>query len=385
MTTALPFLNTYARYPIRLERGEGLRLQDDQGRWYLDGIAGIAVMALGHRHPAVLAAVHAQVDRLLHVSNLYTVGVQQEFASLLSQQFGGGAVFLGNSGTEANEAAIKLVRKHHWRQGDPRHEIVVLDGAFHGRTMLALSMTPKPAYREGMGPMFEGVVVRTADQAAAAVTERTAAVLVEPVQGEGGCRPVDVLPQLRAACDAHGALLIYDEIQCGLGRTGTFTSSPEPDLRTLAKALGGGLPLSAVVAAPHLAAAFQPGDHGSTFGGNPVACAAGLATLQTILADDLPARCATMGARLRAGLEAHGVEVRGRGLMLAAVVGDGPGPVIDAMRRRGVLVCPGGPASVRFLPPFIIGEAEVDELVEVFGQALAEVRQQQADAENGRG
>ncbi len=365
-----PFLHTYARYPIELVRGEGLRVQDSEGRWYLDGIGGIAVMALGHGHPAVRAAVHAQVDRLMHTSNLYHLGPQREIAGLLSGMYGGASVFLSNSGVEANEGAVKLARKYHWRRGDPRHEMIVLDHAFHGRTLMALAMTPKPAYQQGYEPLPEGVRVCTPEEAAAAVNERTAAVFVEPVQGEGGCRPIEVLPELRAACDAHGALLIYDEIQCGLGRTGEIRHDPEPDVRTLAKALGGGLPLGAVVAAPHLAEVFQPGDHGTTFGGNPVSCAAGVATLRTILDQDLPARCAAMGARLRAGLEASGVRVTGRGLIQAAWVGPNPGRVVDAMRERGVLVCPAGGEAVRFLPPFIIDEEAVDELVAVFRASL---------------
>ncbi len=366
----MSFLHTYARYPLEIVTGEGCRLRATDGRWYLDGIAGIAVMALGHRHPAVRAAVHAQVDALLHVSNLYSVGVQTALADLLSQTFGGGSVFFSNSGSEANETAMKLVRKHHSRRGDPRHEVVVLEHAFHGRTLMALSMTPKPRYQEGMGPMAEGIVVATARDAAAAVGPRTAAVVVEPVQGEGGCRPVEVLPELRAACDAHGALLVYDEIQCGLGRTGRLHHDPEPDVRTLAKALGGGLPLGAVVAAPHLADTFQPGDHGSTFGGNPVACAASLATLRTILDEGLIERCKVAGARLRTGLGATGVEVRGTGLMLAAVVGEAAPAVVEGMRERGALVCPAGPDAVRFLPPYVISDGEIDALVNAFDGAL---------------
>jgi acetylornithine/succinyldiaminopimelate/putrescine aminotransferase len=369
-----PFLHTYARYPIELAQGEGLRVQDEEGRWYLDGIAGIAVLALGHGHPKVKAAVHTQVDRLMHTSNLYNVGIQRELATVLSQMYGDAAVFFSNSGTEANEGAIKLVRKHHWRRGDPRHEVIVLDHAFHGRTLMSLAMTPKPAYQQGYDPLPQGVVVQEQHEAAAAVTDRTACVFVEPIQGEGGCRPIEVLPALREACDRHGALLVYDEIQCGLGRSGELVHSPAPDIRTLAKALGGGLPLGAIVAAPHLAETFQPGDHGTTFGGNPVACAAGLATIDTILADDLPARCVSMGARLRAGLQATGAPVTGRGLIQAAWTGGPAGPVVDAMRARGVLVCPAGGEAVRFLPPYTIDEGGIDELVDAFAGALREVR-----------
>lgn len=365
-----PFLDTYARYPIELVHGEGSRVRDSAGRWYLDGIGGIAVLALGHGHPAVRAAVHAQVDRLMHTSNLYHLGPQRELALRLVELYGDVRVFLSNSGVEANEGAVKLARKYHWRRGDPRHEMIVMTHAFHGRTLMALAMTPKPAYQEGYAPLPEGVRVCAPDAAAAAVNERTAAVFVEPVQGEGGCRPIEVLPALREACDRHGALLVYDEIQCGLGRTGEVRHHPEPDIRTLAKALGGGLPLGAILAGPRLHEVFRPGDHGTTFGGNPVSCAAGAATLRVIVEQDLPARCAVMGARLRAGLEASGVKVTGRGLIQAAWVGDNPGRVVDAMRERGVLVCPAGGQAVRFLPSFLITEAEVDELVAAFSASL---------------
>lgn len=360
-----PFLNTYARYPLTLVRGEGLRVQDDQGRWYLDACTGIAVMALGHAHPRVKAAVRDQVDRLWHVSNLFHVPVQQRFAALLSATFHDAKVFLTNSGIEANEAAIKLARKRSFRRGETeRVEILTAERAFHGRTLLGLAMTPKPAYREGYGPLPSAVRNVPAAELAGAVSERTAAVMVEPVQGEGGCRPITELAAIRDACDAHGALLIYDEIQCGLGRTGTMHQAPAPDALTLAKALGGGLPLGALVAVnPSLHEVFRPGDHGSTFGGNPIACAAGLATLSTILEDDLPARCQHMGARLREGLEEVGFAVTGAGLMLGAHLGRPAAPFVARLRDHGVLVCPSGAEAVRFLPPFTIDEGAVDEII----------------------
>ncbi|MCB9741396.1 MAG: aminotransferase class III-fold pyridoxal phosphate-dependent enzyme [Alphaproteobacteria bacterium] len=368
-----PFLGTYARFPLELVRGEGCRVQDVTGRWYLDACAGIAVMSLGYRHPAVMNAIRGQAERLLHASNLFHVDAQRRFAELLAESTSGGAVFLCNSGAEANEAAVKLVRKHHWLGGDPREEILVMENAFHGRTLMALAMTPRPAYQAPFGPLPGGVRVVSPDEAAAAVSARTAAVFIEPVQGEGGCRSLlHVLPALRAACDAHGALLVYDEIQCGLGRSGEWQHSPAPDLSTLAKALGGGLPLGALVASPALADTFTPGDHGSTFGGNPLACAAGHATLETILSEELPARCAALGATLRAGLEATGAKVTGEGLMLAAHLGRPSAPVIAAMRERGVIVCGAGPEAVRFLPPYVISEGELEELIRVFAGALEE-------------
>jgi acetylornithine/N-succinyldiaminopimelate aminotransferase len=325
------------------------------------------------------AGVLAQVDQLMHASNLYRVPVQTRFAERLLEVLQGEAVFLCNSGTEATEAAVKLVRKHHWVQGgspasgvSPRTEVVVAENAFHGRSLMALALTPRPKYQAGFGPLPGDVKVVPVAELPGAVTDRTAAVFVEPVQGEGGCHPVphDVLVALREACDRTGALLVFDEIQCGLGRTGELVHHPRPDIITLAKALGGGLPLGAMlVVRPELATTLGPGDHGSTFGGNPVACAAGLAVLDTIIAENLPARCEALGRHLRAGLEGAGATVRGRGLMLAAELGDGAGPVIDAMRERGVLVCPAGPTAVRFLPAFTSTEAEIDEMVAVFAAA----------------
>ena len=378
LTVDAPFLDTYGRFPLTLVRGQGRRVQDDAGRWYLDAIGGIAVLALGHDHPAVKAAIHAQVDTLLHTSNLYRLPVQRRFAEKLVAMLDGAGVFLCNSGAEANEGAVKLVRKHHWlaagspASGDsPRTELIVLEHAFHGRTFMALSMTPKPAYHRGFGPMNDCVKVVPADRVAEAVSERTAAVFLEPVQGEGGCREVPHLDQIRAACDATGALLVFDEIQCGLGRTGELIHHPRPDIITLAKAVGGGLPLGAIlVVNPALASTLQPGDHGTTFGGNPVACAAGLATLEAIEREGLVARCAELGERLAAGLRAEGAEVSGKGLIRAARFGRPPGPVIARMRELGVLVCGAGADALRFLPAFNSTEDEIDEMVTVFGQAL---------------
>jgi acetylornithine/succinyldiaminopimelate/putrescine aminotransferase len=364
-----PFLNTYNRVPLTLVRGQGTRVQDDAGRWYLDAICGIAVMSLGHQHPQVTAAVHAQVDALMHVSNLYSVPVQERFAQALMDLFGG-PVFLCNSGAEANEGALKLVRKHHFLKGESRPQILVAQMAFHGRTMGALALTAREKFSRGFGPLPGGVVALPDAELAQAVNAQTAAVFVEPIRGEGGCISFPHLPALREACDRHGALLVYDEIQCGLGRSGTLVQQPAPDIRTLAKALGGGLPLGAVLAGPHLAHVFEPGDHGSTFGGNPVACAAGLATLQEILEQDLTERCRVLGKKLRAGLEALGVCVSGAGLMQAAHLEQEAAPVVARMRDRGVLVCGAGPRAVRFLPAFTSTEAEIEEMVSALAASL---------------
>ena len=368
-----PFLHTYARYPLTLVRGEGVRVQDDQGRWYLDACTGIAVMALGHAHPEVKAAVLAQLDGLWHGSNLVHMPSQQACAQRLSSAFDDAAVFFTNSGAEANEAAVKLVRKHHHRRGDPRTEILTATHAFHGRTLLGLAMTPKDKYRVGFGPLPPDIRSVAADTLAEAISEKTAAVVIEPVQGEGGCRPVQQLAEIRAACDAHGALLITDEIQCGLGRKGYFRTPVRVDVVTLAKALGGGLPLGAAVAVnPELHDAFQPGDHGSTFGGNPIACAAADTTLRIILEQDLSANCAAMGRRLRTGLEGMGLHVTGQGLMLAAHLGRPAAPMLAALRDHGVVACPSGAEAVRFLPPFIIDEGHVEELLAATAAALSD-------------
>ena len=345
------FLNTYTRFPLNIVRGQGHRVMDDQGRWYLDAFTGIGVMALGHSRPEVLKAIHAQVDALLHISNLCHVPVQTGLMSQLSQLYGG-KVFLCNSGTEAVETAVKLARKH-----TGRSRILCAEGGFHGRTYMSLACTGR--YQDGFGAMPADVVHVPADHLAEHVDETTAAVLVEPVQGEGGCVPVS-LGGLREACDAVGALLIYDEVQCGLGRTGTL--HPGAHVRTLAKALGGGLPLGAVVSEVD---PFVPGDHGSTFGGNPVACAASCATLEIIQREGLVQACADRGQQLRSGLEAKGYAVTGAGLMLAVQVDD-PAAELARLRQAGILTCTAGPSAVRLLPPFTLSRDEVEELVAAF-------------------
>ena len=300
--------------------------------------------ALGHGHPAVREAILAQLDAVWHVSSLYHIPSQQRFAQLLSETYGDGAVFLCNSGAEANETAVKLARKHHWRRGDTdRVEILSATHAFHGRTLTGLALTPKAVYREGFGPMPEHFRNLPISQLADAVSERTAAVFIEPIQGEGGCRVVEDLQALRDACDAHGALLVTDEIQCGLGRTGTLHPEVRRDIVTLAKALGGGLPLGAAVAVnPEVQDAFSPGDHGSTFGGNPWPAPRPRPPSAPSWSRSCPPRCAELAPAC------------GRGWRTSACVspapalhaGGPPRPTRRAGHRRppenGVLVCPSG-------------------------------------------
>lgn len=383
-------MKTYGRYPIALVRGEGARCWDADGRAYLDFLGGIAVNVLGHAHPAVVSAIAAQAARLIHCSNLYYSEPMAELAELLTQSGGLDRVFFCNSGAEANEGAIKLARKYQWRKGHKeKNRIVSLTHSFHGRTLATVTATAKPAIQEGFGPLPEGFDYAEAGDIAslkAAVTDRTAAVIVEPVQGEGGVHPLPraFLEAARAVCDEHGALLIFDEIQCGMGRVGRLFAwqafGVKPDIITLAKGLGGGVPIGAICATEEAASGFAPGDHGTTFGGSPLACAAALATVKTLLAEDLPARAAAMGEYLLAGLRRLQArhpdlvrEVRGMGLMLGIELTRPAGPVLAKCHELGLLVNVTADTVVRLLPPYIITEADCDRALEILDQALAAV------------
>lgn len=382
------FTPNYRPAPVVLERGEGVYLFDLDGRRYLDLVSGIAVSALGHGHPAVRQAIQEQADLLLHTSNLYWNQPSIRLAEKLVERSFADRVFFCSSGAEANEACIKLARRYHFARGEPeRNEIVSFRNSFHGRTMGALAATAQPKYHEGFQPLPGGFVhLDVGDPLEPVLGDRTAAVLVEPVQGEGGVRPVPdaYLRDLRAACDRVGALLIVDEVQCGVGRTGDLfaveRSGVRPDLMALAKGLGAGMPLGAMLATESVAEALQPGTHGTTYGGNPLACAVGLAAFQVIEQPDFLASVGRVGARLEAGLQrlvdAHPdlVEVRGRGLMLG--VGVRPGAdltaylVVAELRQRGVLAHVAGPETVRFVPPLILDEAHVDEALAAFSNVL---------------
>jgi len=353
-------MGTYARQPVKFVRGEGTRLWDDEGNEYLDFLAGISVAQLGHCHPGVVRAVQEQAARLMHVGNLFHTDPGAQLASRLSERSLGGKVFLCNSGAEAIECAIKLARRH--RQGG---EFVVLEGGFHGRTMGALSATPQETKQAPFAPLVPGF--RVAPRGGPlAVDERTAAVILEPIQGEGGIHPIDpeLLAGARAACDETGALLVFDEIQCGMGRTGTLwawqQSGVTPDVLTVAKGLGGGLPIGACVASPAYADVLQTGDHGSTFGGGPVVAAAANAVLDTI-DDEFLAAVTAKGERLAAGLRELGLEVRGRGLMLAFACEDGPDLARRLLLEQRLVTNATGPDTVRLLPPLTVSEEEIDE------------------------
>ncbi|HEV3472323.1 MAG TPA: acetylornithine transaminase [Actinomycetota bacterium] len=370
-----PIMGTYKRWPVEFVSGDRATLVDTDGRSYTDLVAGIAVASLGHAHPAIAAAVYDQMTRLVHVSNLYATGPQNDLAARLSELTGGMHSFFCNSGAEAIECALKLARK--WagmNRGPNATRIVAAEGSFHGRTFGALSVTGQPTKRAAFEPVVPDIVhVPFGDAAAlrAAVGEDVAAVLLEPIQGEAGVvvPPDGYLPEVRAACDAAGVLLMLDEIQTGLGRTGDWfahhAEGIRPDVITLAKALGGGLPIGACLALPEVAAAFEPGDHASTFGGGPVQCRAALATLDVIAADDLVARSARLGeatmTRLSHSLGKRAV-VRGRGLMIGIGF---PDPIAHQIAANalaaGVLVNDATPHVVRLVPPLVIGEDELDD------------------------
>jgi acetylornithine/N-succinyldiaminopimelate aminotransferase len=362
---------TYGRNPVEFVRGEGTRLWDADGNEYLDFLAGISVNQIGHCHPAVVEAVTHQAQTLMHVGNLYYTEGHLRLAERLATLGIGGKVFFCNSGTEANECAIKLARRHR-----PRGDIVVLENAFHGRTLGALSATPQREKQEPFEPLVPGFVVVPRDDPAAledAIGHRTAAVFIEPIQGESGIHPIDpvVLLAAREACDREGALLVYDEIQCGMGRTGTmwgFESGggPAPDVMTLAKGLGGGLPIGACVTSPQYADTLQPGDHGSTFAGGPVVAAAANAVLDVVDDPLFLADVVSKGARLAAGLPGP----RGRGLMLAFEVEDAPGFARRALLEQRLVVNATGPTTIRLLPPLTVSESEIDDALERLNSLL---------------
>jgi acetylornithine/N-succinyldiaminopimelate aminotransferase len=363
-------VTSYARYPVEFVRGEGTRLWDSEGNEYLDFLCGISVSSVGHCHPAVVAAIREQAERLLHVGNLFYTAPMARLADRLAESSLGGRVFFTNSGAEAVEAALKLARKAK-RGGD----IVVAHRAFHGRTFGALSATPQESKQAPFAPLVPGflAVEPTAEAVAGAVGENTAAVLLEPVQGEGGIYPLpdEVLRVARTACDEVGAALIFDEIQCGLGRTGHawayHSSGVVPDVLTTAKALGGGLPIGAMVTGERLADVLQPGDHGSTFPGGPVVAAAALAALDVLLDPALHERVQDLGAQLLDQLAElpHVTAVRGRGLMLAIEldVATGPEVVRRALLEHRLVLNATGPTTIRLLPPLTVSDEELGEAI----------------------
>ncbi|UZJ44803.1 aspartate aminotransferase family protein [Marinimicrobium sp. C6131] len=373
-------MNTYGTRALTLVRGEGSRVWDDQGNSYIDAISGIAVCGLGHSHPAVTRALCDQAGTLLHVSNLYNIPPQRQLADLLCEQTGMERVFFSNSGAEANEAAIKLARKYGAAQGVERPAILVMENSFHGRTLATLSATGNKKAQEGFAPLVEGFIRvpyndPAAVRAAAAQHANIVAILVEPVQGEGGVRvpAPGYLNQLREICDQRKWLLMLDEIQTGNGRTGRYFAFQhngiQPDVLTTAKGLGNGVPIGACLARGRAAEVFQPGSHGSTFGGNPLACRAGIAVVETLLNEGLIARAAQMGDwlleqfRERLKNDAKVVDIRGKGLMIGLELDRPCAELVAQARERELLINVTAGNTVRLLPPFILTEAEAEQLV----------------------
>ena len=381
-------VGNYRPQPVALVRGQGCRIEDADGNRYLDLMGGIATAVLGHCHPALVRALEQQAHRIWHVSNLYTTQPQIELAERIVRHSFADRVFFCNSGAEANEAALKLARRWHRDRGDDRFEIVAFEAGFHGRTLFTVSATGTPAYWKGFEPLVPGI--RHAPYGDVAATEallsdRTAAILVEPVQGEGGVRPAPpgFLRALRELADRNGCLLIFDEVQTGMGRTGTLFAHEQhgvtPDVMTLAKALGGGIPIGAACVREAFAGALVPGTHASTFGGNPLAAACACAVFDVLLEGGVLEHGRRMGEQLgdqlrkmaeRLGKE-RVAEVRGAGLLRGIELRSPAGPVVDRCREQGVLVITAGERVLRLAPPLVIDRSELQEGIEVIEKAIA--------------
>jgi predicted acetylornithine/succinylornithine family transaminase len=379
-------MQTYGRVPVAFVRGEGTKLWDSEGNEYLDFLTGLAVTSLGHAHPEIAAAVADQAQTLLHVSNLYYNDVQPKLGARVNALLGGdGRAFFCNSGAEANECAIKLARRYGQRNGGPeRFHVISAYGSFHGRTLTTLAATGQPQKQETFQPLpagFRQVLFDDLDALAVAMDDRVAAVLLEPVQGEGGVNPAttEYLRGVRRLCDEREALLVMDEVQTGFGRTGRWFgfehSGVRPDVVTMAKALGNGMPIGACWARADVAAAFEPGDHATTFGGQPLAARVALAVLDVMEREDVPARAARSGVRLVDALAKVGgvKEVRGAGLLVAAELAPGIDAREVAQRclERGLVVNAVTPTALRFAPPLLVSDADIDDAVSRLAEALA--------------
>ena len=385
-------MNTYARLPVTFVRGEGVWLWDTEGRRYLDGLAGIAVNTLGHAHPRFTAALGEQIGKLIHCSNVYRINEQELLADKLCNLTGMGEVFFCNSGCEANEAAIKLARMYGHRQGIEAPAIIVMEKAFHGRTLATLSATGNRKVQAGFEPLVSGFVRVPYDdldaiRQVAQHNRNVVAVLVETIQGEGGIRTLDIeyLKQLRQICDEQNWLLMLDEVQCGIGRTGQWFAYQHsgilPDVMTLAKGLGSGVPIGACLAAGKAAGTFQPGNHGSTFGGNPLACVAGLTTLNIIEQDKLMSHTEKLGRFLHDGFSAalQGVkgvkEIRGQGLMIGIELDQPCGDLGKLALAQGLLINVTADSVIRLLPPLVMKQDEAQQLLDILCPLIKEFLQ----------
>ena len=377
---------TYNRLPVVFQKGQGCRLWDSEGKEYLDFLSGLGVNNLGHCHPAVVKAIKEQAEKLLHVSNLFIIQQQARLAELVVQQAFPGKMFFCNSGAEANEAAIKLARLYAKSKGCSKPEIITAQRSFHGRTMATLSATGQEKVRKGFEPLLSGFTYVPFNDLQAikdAVTDSTIAIMIEPIQGEGGVHvgTTDYLVGVRDYCTRKGILLILDEVQAGMGRTGRFFcfqhTEIKPDIVTMAKALSGGVPIGAILAGNEVAKSFTPGTHAATFGGNPLSCAAGVATVETILREGILENCRTVGAyfgeRLKAFQQKYPFiqEVRGRGLMWGMEMDRGGSEVVQDCLQKGLIINCTMNTVLRFLPPLIISRDEVDRGLSILDQVLA--------------
>jgi len=382
--------NTYARYPIVLVKGKGTRVWDRDGKEYLDFVSGLAVCNLGHCHPKVVQAIQDQAGKLIHVSNFYYIEPQIRLASLLCKHSFADKVFFCNSGAEANEGAIKLARKYakEKMRGD-RYEIITMERSFHGRTLATLTATAQEKFQKGFSPLMPGFKYIPFDDTVAverAIDSKTCALMLEPIQGEGGvnCPSEGYLRTVRQICDEKGILLIFDEVQVGMGRTGKLFAyeheGVEPDILTLAKSLAGGVPIGALLIKKGIAESFKPGDHASTFGGNPLATAAGVAALTAILEEGMLENCQKVGDYFLSKLKEIKARfsivkaVRGKGLILGMELKTEGSLIVKEMMERGFLInCTMGNV-LRFLPPLIVTKEEVDRVVEILGKVLEKVQ-----------
>ncbi len=387
---------TYKRLPVHFERGEGCKLWDSEGKEYLDALSGIAVCGLGHAHPAVKEALCEQASTLLHTSNLYGIAQQERLGAKLAEQSGMERVFFSNSGAEANEAAIKIARLYGHQRGVKNPTTIVMEGSFHGRTMATLSATGNRKVQAGFEPLVRGFVrvpFNDIDSIRALAENQSdiVAVLVEPIQGEGGINIPDeeYLTELRALCDQHEWLLMLDEIQTGMARSGRMFAfqhnAIRPDVMTLAKGLGNGVPIGACLAAGKAAEIFTPGTHGSTFGGNPLACAAANAVIDTLTEQNLAQRADELGARILAGLadalqEQAGIEeIRGKGLLIGIELDRPCGELVGRALEKRLLINVTADSVIRLLPPLIMSDAEADRLVAELGALIRDFLGQSAD------
>ena len=380
--------NTYNRFPIAITKGKGCRVWDADGKEYLDFVAGLAVCNLGHCHPKVVKAIQGQAEKLIHISNLYYIEPQAQLAELLCKNSFAQKAFFCNSGAEANEAAIKLIRKYFKDKNEDKFQIITMEQSFHGRTMATLAATGQKKFQQGFEPLLEKFIYVPFDNVGAvadAITSQTAAVMVEPIQGEGGVNiPSDnYLKELKALCKGKGLLLIFDEVQVGMGRTGKLFAYEHydvtPDIMTLAKGLAGGVAIGAMLATDEVAKSFVPGTHASTFGGNPLVTAAGIAAIKAVLEEGMLENCRKVGNYLIKRLEGLKAkysfikEVRGKGLIIGMELNISGANIVKGCMEKGVLINCTSDKILRFIPPLVVTENEVDEMLMILEGVLKEV------------